>query len=114
RAGIDQRAAGRIGRHVEALRPAAEQAALRLPAQQKARKAPGQRGLADAAWTRQQPGVVQATAGMGGEQGLLRGFVAEQTGGAPWRRPVVWPFELLELARVDACLDSRHRPQAPN
>ena len=109
RARIDQRAARRIGRHVEPFRrAAAEQPALLLAAQQEAREAPGQRRLADAARPRHQPGMVQPAALVGREHGLLGRLVAQQPLAAPRRRPVVGPFELLELAGIDARLAPRH------
>ena len=91
----------------------AEQASLGLAAQQEAREAPGKRCLADAARSRQQPGMVQAAALMGGEHGLFRRLVAQQAVAAPRRRPVVRPFELLELARIRARLAPRHPLRLP-
>ena len=112
RARIDQRSSGRVGRHIETVR-FAEQASLGLAAQQEAREAPGKRCLADAARSRQQPGMVQAAALLGGEHGLFRRLVAQQAVAAPGRRPVVRPFELLELARIRARLASGHPLRLP-
>jgi hypothetical protein len=108
RACIDQRPARGIGRHLETLRPAAEQPALRLAGEKEAREPPGQRRLADATRAGQQPGVVQPTAAVRRQQRLLGRRVTNQPVAAPGRRPVVRPFELLEVARIGARLASRH------
>ena len=100
RARIDQMPARRVGRDVERLRPAAEQAALVLARQQEPCETPRQGCLADAARTGQQPGVMQPAALLCRQHRLFGLLMADQTVVAPRRRPVVGPFELLEFGRI--------------
>ncbi len=110
RTGVDQIESWRAGRHLEAVRPIAEQTAALLARQQEAGEAPGKRRLANPARARDQPGVVQAARPLRGEHRLLGGLVSHESVVAPGRRPGVRPFELLELGRVgSAGLAARHQ-----